>query len=144
MINKERLTNHKQLLLNLFDTTSIQRWNDKLRPISLVELDYQGHRMMIAYVLGKFEEQYDPRHHFDWISIIEGAIFDLAETAVLTDLKWDVKDRLNRKEDRRQKKNKHVLDRLGPLLEAVSPDMLQRFKTYQNSVRINSKAKKCM
>ena len=35
----------RELVLNLFDTTSIQRWNDKLRPINLVELDYQGHRM---------------------------------------------------------------------------------------------------
>jgi putative hydrolase of HD superfamily len=140
MITKENET-LRELLLNIFDTTSIQRWNDKLRPVNLVELDYQGHRMMIAYLLGKFEEEYHP---VDWTSVIEGAIFDLLETAVLTDLKWDIKDRLNRREDRRQKKNKHVLDQLGPLFETVSPDLLERFRTYQGSIRVNSKAKKIL
>lgn len=80
----------KELLLNMFDTTSIQRGNDKLRPVNLVELDYQAHRMMIAYVLGKFEEE---DHKVDWARIIDSAVFDLLETAVLTDLKWNVKDR---------------------------------------------------
>ena len=46
----------KSLLLRIFDAAYMQRWNDKLRPIELVELDKQGHKMIIAYILGKFEE----------------------------------------------------------------------------------------
>jgi putative hydrolase of HD superfamily len=94
---------------------------------------------MIAYVLGKFEQIYP----INWMSLIDGAIFDLLETSVLTDLKWDIKDRLN-KGVRRQKKNELVLKKLGPLFEEVNPDLLQRFKTYQGIIRITSKTYKIL
>ncbi|HNZ61289.1 MAG TPA: hydrolase, partial [Methanofastidiosum sp.] len=59
----------KSLLLRIFDAAYMQRWNDKLRPIELVELDKQGHKMIIAYILGKFEEN---KNGFNWIEVIEG------------------------------------------------------------------------
>ena len=59
----------KSLLLKIFDAAYIQRWNDKVRPMELAELDKQAHKMVIAYFLGKFEEK---REDFNWIEIIEG------------------------------------------------------------------------
>ena len=35
---------------------SMQRWNDHIRPVELTELDKQAHKMIIAYVLAKSEE----------------------------------------------------------------------------------------
>ena len=46
----------KGLILKLFSGANIQRWNDKIRPVELTELDKQAHKMIIAYVLGKYEE----------------------------------------------------------------------------------------
>ena len=38
----------KSLLLKIFDAAYMQRWNDKIRPIELIELDKQAHKMVIA------------------------------------------------------------------------------------------------
>lgn len=74
----------KALLLKIFDAAYMQRWNDKIRPIELIELDKQAHKMVVAYFLGKFEEGND---EFHWIDIIEGGIFELLQRLVITDLK---------------------------------------------------------
>jgi len=62
----------KELLIELFQAAEMRRWNDKLCPIPLTELDKQGHKMTIAYVLGKFAEHEDD---FSWTEIIEGGLF---------------------------------------------------------------------
>ena len=43
----------KALLLKLLDAAYMQRWNDKIRPVELIELDKQAHKMFIAYFLGQ-------------------------------------------------------------------------------------------
>ena len=74
----------KSLLLKLFDAAYMQRWNDKVRPVEFSELDKQAHKMLIAYFLGKFDEE---SNGFSWIEIIEGGIFELLQRLVITDLK---------------------------------------------------------
>ena len=74
----------KALLLKIFDAAYMQRWNDKVRPVEMIELDKQAHKMIIAYFLGKFEEN---TKGFNWIEIIEGGIFELLQRLVITDLK---------------------------------------------------------
>ena len=66
----------KALLLKLFDAAYMQRWNDKVRPVDLIELDKQAHKMLIAYFLGKFDEK---TKGFNWTEIIEGGIFELLQ-----------------------------------------------------------------
>ena len=46
----------KSLALKIFEGFSIQRWNDLVRPFDLVEMDKGGEKMVIAYILGKYEE----------------------------------------------------------------------------------------
>ena len=41
----------------LYEAAHIQRWNDHIRPNGFTELDKQAHKMMILYVLAKYEEQ---------------------------------------------------------------------------------------
>lgn len=74
----------KALILKIFDAANMQRWNDKIRPVELRELDKQAHKMVLAYFLGKFEEG---REGFDWIEIIEGGLFEFLQRLVITDLK---------------------------------------------------------
>lgn len=37
----------KALILRLFNAAYMQRWNDKIRPMELTELDKQAHKMML-------------------------------------------------------------------------------------------------
>ena len=41
---------------------NMQRWNDKIRPVELRELDKQAHKMVIAYLIGKFEPAFGGSH----------------------------------------------------------------------------------
>ena len=74
----------KAFILKLFDAALMQRWNDKIRPVELVELDKQAHKMIIAYILGKCEEENQP---INWTEIIEGGLFELLQRLVITDIK---------------------------------------------------------
>ncbi len=47
----------KALAFRIYDAANMQRWNDKICPVELRELDKQAHKMVIAYMLGQFEEQ---------------------------------------------------------------------------------------
>ncbi len=76
----------KPFILKIFDAANMQRWNDKIRPVELRELDKQAHKMIIAYILGKCEEE-DKNKDFDWIEIIEGGIFEFLQRLIITDLK---------------------------------------------------------
>ena len=46
----------KSLIMKIFDAFFIQRWNDKIRPVELTEMDKTAHKMIIAYCLAKYEE----------------------------------------------------------------------------------------
>ena len=72
------------LISRIFEAASIQRWNDHVRTVELTELDKQAHKMLIAYVLGRFQEQVHP---VNWTRLIEGGFFELIQRIVLTDLK---------------------------------------------------------
>ena len=74
----------KAFLEKIYEAASMQRWNDKVRPVDLRELDKQAHKMIIAYVIGKEEERVN---EVDWCEIIEGGIFEFLQRLILTDLK---------------------------------------------------------
>ena len=61
--------NINPLLLKIYEAASMQRWNDQIRTIEFTELDKQAHKMIVAYILGKCEEDYSG-HKIDWIKII--------------------------------------------------------------------------
>ncbi len=46
----------KALLLKFLDAAYMQRWNDKIRPVELIELDKQAHKMVVAWFLARVEE----------------------------------------------------------------------------------------
>jgi putative hydrolase of HD superfamily len=116
----------KALILRIFDAANMQRWNDKICPVELRELDKQAHKMVIAYVLGKFEKGKD----FDWMEVIEGGIFEFLHRLVLTDLKPQIFYRI--KEDRKKFEalNRWVYQQLEPAISPLGNVFTRKFRDY--------------
>ena len=70
----------------LFSTASIDRWNDQIRPVDFVELDKQAHKMIIAWLLGRIEEE-ENGTKVDWPKLIGHGMVEFSYRAVVTDLK---------------------------------------------------------
>ena len=82
----------KDLVLKIFEGFSIQRWNDLIRPFDLVEMDKAGEKMVLAYIIGKFEEK--KGYKIDWVWIIYASLFDLLRKISLCDIKAPVQQML--------------------------------------------------
>ena len=69
----------KDLIEFIFDAAHIQRWNDHIRPQGFTELDKQAHKMMILYVLARYEESdHDADYDgYDDLAALEATIRDL-------------------------------------------------------------------
>jgi putative hydrolase of HD superfamily len=117
----------KALLLKIFDAANMQRWNDKIRPVELRELDKQAHKMVIAYFLGKFEEH---REGFDWLSIVEGGLFEFLQRLVLTDLKPQIFYRIREDKAKYGELNRWVYRQLETLISPLGRDFCERFRVY--------------
>ena len=117
----------KALLLRLFDAAYMQRWNDHIRPVALTELDKQGHKMLIAYLLGKFEED---DQHFNWLEVMEGGTFELLQRIVLTDLKPPIFYRIKQDHAKYRQLNDWVYDQLKPVLSPLGESFRRRFRDY--------------
>ena len=75
-----------ELLKKIFVAASIRRWNDHATPVEFVELDKQAHKIVIAYLLAKYEE-YVRGVRIDWEALILQFCFEFFERIVLTDIK---------------------------------------------------------
>jgi putative hydrolase of HD superfamily len=120
----------KALLLKIFDAANMQRWNDKIRPVELRELDKQAHKMVIAYFLGKFEEQ---QPGFNWIEVIEGGIFEFFQRLVLTDLKPQVFYKIKEDKTKYRQLNEWVYRELEPYISSLGEAFCARFREYFSS-----------
>lgn len=118
----------KALLLKIFDAAYMQRWNDKIRPVDLIELDKQAHKMVIAYFLGKFEEG------VNWTEIIEGGIFELLQRIVITDLKPPIFYKIKEDPEKYKKLNEWAYADLEPILSPLGSRFCERFKDYFSRV----------
>lgn len=107
---------------------SMQRWNDHIRPVEFTELDKQAHKMVIAYVIARFEEERRGPGSVNWISLIEGGIFEFLHRTVLTDIKPPVFHRMMK--EKGEELNKHVFQKLESDMEGLDPDFQKRFKNY--------------
>lgn len=117
----------KLFATKLFEGFNIQRWNDNIRPSDFNEMDRTGLKMIIAYLLGKTEEEQG--NEVDWNYIIYGGIFDLLKKIVLSDIKAPVyqKIKLNHPEEFK-KLNEWVISQYEPVIDDKA--FLQKFKDY--------------
>jgi putative hydrolase of HD superfamily len=124
----------KALILKVFDAAYMQRWNDKVRPVELVELDKQAHKMVTAFFLGKFEEE---TPGFSWTEVIEGGIFELLQRLVITDLKPPIFYKIKEDREKYKKLNEWVYKEIEPIISPLGKDFCRRFKEYFNNSRAN-------
>lgn len=126
----------KPLLLKIYEGASMQRWNDQIRPIELTELDKQAHKMIIAYVLGKFEEGFKAEE-FDWIEIIEAGIFEYLQRIVLTDLKPPLFHRIKEEKEKYTQLNDWLYGVIEPVISPLGKSFSERFKHYLHDTERN-------
>ena len=119
----------EKLIERFFEAASMQRWNDHIRPVELTELDKQAHKMVIAYVIAKIEEDRKGEGHINWLNLIEGLIFEFLYRLVLTDIKPPVFHRMM--VEKRNELNKHVLTELKDDLDSLNDNKFkQKFENY--------------
>lgn len=106
---------------------SIQRWNDHLRPADLTELDKQAHKMIIAYVIAKFESE-SGSHVFDWIKLIEGGIIEFLHRVVVTDIKPPVFHKIMK--EKGNELNRWVLQQLDDDIKTIAGGFSDKFEEY--------------
>jgi putative hydrolase of HD superfamily len=123
----------KPFLLKIFDAANMQRWNDKISPVELRELDKQAHKMIIAYVLGKFEEEKN-NENIDWIEIIEGGIFELLQRIYVTDLKPTLFNEIKKDSEKYKELNEWVCKQIKPLMDSIgeNENFYNKFEKYFN------------
>lgn len=129
----------KKFIEFLFEGAHIQRWNDHIRPNGFTELDKQAHKMMILYILAKYEEQ-DHGAQLNWRVLIEGGIFEFMHRIILTDIKPPIYHELMRVHGR--KLNAWIysqLERRVPELDEVFFDKLKRWFDYPEENRLEKK-----
>ena len=117
----------KALILKIHDAASMQRWNDKIRPVELRELDKQAHKMVISFMLGKFEEE---NPEFNWIEVIEGGLFEFLQRIIVTDLKPQIFHRIREDRNKYKQLNGWVFDQLAPIIMPLGEAFCQRFQSY--------------
>lgn len=119
----------EKLIERFFEAASMQRWNDHIRPVELTELDKQAHKMVIAYVIAKIEEDKKGKGHVDWLNLIESFIFEFLYRLVLTDIKPPVFHRMMA--ERRQELNNHVLNELKEDFDYLNDEKFKyKFENY--------------
>lgn len=117
----------EDLIERLYEAASMNRWNDHIRPVELTELDKQAHKMVLAYVIAKFEEK-DRNADVDWQKLIEGGIFEFLHRTILTDLKPPIFHKMM--EEKAKDLNDHVISKLKGDFKGLKPQFEANFKRY--------------
>lgn len=118
---------NKALALKIFEGFSIERWNDLVRPFDLIEMDKSAEKMVLVYIIGKFEEQRGNK--IDWEWLIYASFFELLRKIALCDIKSPVQ-RMIRKQypDEYKKLNQWVLEQYKGL---INDDwLIKKFQDY--------------
>ncbi|MDR1777281.1 MAG: HD domain-containing protein [Desulfovibrio sp.] len=108
----------KSLLQLIFSGAYLLRWNDKLRPSELTELDKQAHKMLAACILWQENSRSLPgTEQMDMgREVIEGCLFDYFYRLVITDIKPPVFYRIKENPEHFRLLTEYVLGRLEPRL----------------------------
>lgn len=117
----------ENLIERFYEAASMNRWNDHITPVEFTELDKQAHKMVIVYVIAKFEEK-DRAVKINWQKLIEGGIFEFLHRTILTDLKPPVFHKMM--EEKEEDLNNHVLEKLEKDFKGLKKDFKENFKKY--------------
>lgn len=122
----------KSLLQLVFSGSYLLRWNDKLRPMELWEVDKQGHKMILACVLWhENSRNMSEEDRNDLASqIIEGGLFDYFYRLVITDIKPPVFYKIKENPDHYAKLTAYVHQELEPSVRSLDEGFWDRMVAY--------------
>ncbi len=125
-------TIRKSLLRFIFSGSAMRRWNDKLRPVQLYEIDKQAHKMITAFLLYRTACRDLPeKEKIDLgARIIEGGLFDYLYRLVITDIKPPVYYRIKENREHFRELTNWVLSDLEPLVRPSGEGFWQRLREY--------------
>ncbi len=113
----------KSLLRSLFSGVYMLRWNDKLRPCPLVEIDKQAHKMIVAALLLSRARASRGDSPEDYLrlegEVVEGALFDYLFRMVVTDIKPPIFYRVKQNRERWEGLVGYGLKVLEPVLSPL-------------------------
>jgi putative hydrolase of HD superfamily len=116
----------KAIIEIFYQAAHIQRWNDHITPKGFTELDKQAHKMIIAYIIAKYEET-EKNIEINWKGLIEGGLFEFLHRIVLTDIKPPIFHKLMRRKGKEL--NEWVLDQLMNKID-VQEQFFDSFRRY--------------
>ncbi len=104
------------LINELFRGFYIQRWNDRIRPMDLIEMDKHSHKMVIAYILAKYEENKGVQIHFE--KLIKSGIFELLRRITISDIKSPIYSRIKENPKVFNQLNQYIFTELESKIES--------------------------
>ncbi len=122
----------KGLLQLIFSGSFMKRWNDKLRPVELVEVDKQGHKMITAFALFILNSgKMTPEQKRDLAEdIILGGIFEYLYRLVITDIKPPVFYQIKSNPEHYRQLTKWVLEQLEPRIQPLGTEFWDKLRAY--------------
>jgi putative hydrolase of HD superfamily len=114
------------ILNEIFRGFHIQRWNDRLRPMDLIEIDKHSHKMLIAFVIGKYEEMRGKE--INWDKIIKHGIYELLRRIAISDIKSPIYAEIRKNKQVFLKLNEYIYEKYEPLFE--SDIIRDEFRTF--------------
>lgn len=126
-----------ELVKIIYDSASIERWNDYPRMVDLTELDKQSHKIIIAYFLASFEED------IDLYKIVEASIFEFFRRVIVTDIRPDVFREMVK--EKGEELNHWILEQLKPsIIKIEDGDFFTRMKNYFENDKAYSKERELL
>ena len=132
---------NKELIEFLYEAAHIQRWNDHIRPHGFTELDKQAHKMIILYILARYEEE-DHGVTLDWRALIEGGIAEFLHRIVLTDITPPVFHQLMKYHGREL--NQWVYEQLSERIPGFDQAFLPAMQRYLDNHTYKTKEKRLL
>lgn len=114
----------KGLLQLVFSGCFMKRWNDKMRPMELVEVDKQAHKMIAAWLLFELNSSGMSPEEKNALGedIVRGGIFDYLYRLIITDIKPPIFYQIKANPAHYQKLTAWVLEQLQPRVQPLGKD----------------------
>lgn len=124
----------KSLLQLLFSGSSMRRWNDKLRPVELYEIDKQAHKMIVAWMLMLLNTRgmAAPQRLELQQQVVERSLFDYLYRLIITDIKPPVFYRIRENRKHYEELTFWVLAQLQPVAKPVDAGFWERLTAYHH------------
>ncbi len=122
----------KSLIQTLFSGSFMKRWNDKIRPFELWEVDKQAHKMIVAWVLFSLNcGGLSKKEKIDLgLKIIEGGIFEYLYRLVITDIKPPIFYRIKSNPVHYSQLTRWVFEHLEPRVRPVGEEFWKKLQSY--------------